>query len=157
MKKYDQIGSLLWIILGILLSAGSIELNIGNFHRPGPGFMPFLSGLFLILSGLSLIFSATLKGSKEWEDKKDKKIHLKLKNIFLPLLILFGYILFLEPFGFIITAFLFLFTLFKLAEPKSWIKPFALSVCTVVLSYLIFSVWLDCRFPQGILRYFLMG
>jgi putative tricarboxylic transport membrane protein len=155
MRKYDQIGSLVWIILGICLCARSVELNLGDLHRPGPGFMPFLSGVFLILSGLALLFSTMSKEAGEEGEQKEQRIWAKanLKNIFIPLLILVGYILILEPLGFIITAFLFLFILFELTEPKRWLKHLAFSAATVFLSYLIFSVWLNCRFPQGILGF----
>jgi hypothetical protein len=32
--------------------------------------------------------------------------------------------------------------------------PLVLSLFTVILSYLIFSVWLRCQFPRGIFNFF---
>jgi len=155
MKKYDRVGGLIWTILGILLCIGSVQLRLGNFNKPGPGFIPFLSGAFLILFGLILTLVTFLKESGEEEKTRNEKIWVKenWKRIFYPLFALFGYILLLDHVGFLITTFLFLFFLFKLTVPKRWTMPLILSGGTVVLSYLIFSVWLKCQFPKGILNF----
>jgi hypothetical protein len=42
--------------------------------------------------------------------------------------------------------------LFKMLMRQKWILPIALSVLTVIFSYLIFNVWLRVNFPGGILR-----
>ena len=155
MNKYDRVGGLIWTILGILLCIGSVQLRLGNFNKPGPGFIPFLSGAFLILLGLILTLVTFLKESGEEEKTRNEKIWVKenWKRIFYPLFSLFGYILLLDHVGFLITTFLFLFFLFKLTAPKRWTMPLILSGGTVILSYLIFSVWLKCQFPKGILRF----
>jgi putative tricarboxylic transport membrane protein len=155
MKKYDRVGGLIWTILGILLCIGSVQLRLGNFNKPGPGFIPFLSGAFLILFGLILTLVTFLKESGEEEKTRNEKIWVKenWKRIFYPLFALFGYILLLDHVGFLITTFLFLFFLFKLTVPKRWTMPLILSGGTVILSYLIFSVWLKCQFPKGILNF----
>jgi len=160
MKKHDLLGGLIWLILGIGLCIESIKLKLisGGFHIPGPGFMPFLAGVLLGILGFILIFSSASKGLRKDEEVKDEKILMKKdwKNFLIPflnLLILFAYVLLLEPLGFLFSTFLFLFFLFKLSEPKKWLMPLVLSVSTVILSYLIFSVWLQCQFPRGIFRF----
>ena len=55
MKKYARADGLIWVILGMGMCIGSIKLKLGNFHTPGPGFMPFLSGASLGIFGLILI------------------------------------------------------------------------------------------------------
>ena len=155
MGRHDRMGGLIWLILGIGIVIGSIKLNLGNLHKPGPGFMPFLSGALLVILGLILlIYTFISKGS--WEEKvKLKKIREKgnWKIFLLTLVALFAYAILLEPLGFIFSTFLFLFSTFKITEPKKWLAPFVFSVSTIVLSYFIFSVWLKCQFPKGILRF----
>jgi putative tricarboxylic transport membrane protein len=158
MKKRVRLDGLVWLVLGISLCIGSVRLKLGYFHTPGPGFLPFLSGALLGILGLILIFPTTFARLGEGEEAKEKKTSViwnwkKLINPFLTLLILFLYILLLEPLGFIFTTFICLFFLFKLSEPRKWITPVILSVCTSILSYLLFSVWLQCQFPRGLIKF----
>lgn len=155
MKKYDRVGGLVWFFLGIALCIGSIKLRLGDLHKPGPGFMPFLAGSLLVLLGLILTLSATLNRSAEKNEIRGRKLWVKenWKNILFTLLILFSYLLLLNLLGFIITTFLFFFFLVKLQAPKRWLMPLAFSGITVFLSHLIFSVWLRCPFPIGIFRF----
>jgi putative tricarboxylic transport membrane protein len=158
MKKYVRADGLIWLILGMGMCIGSIKLKLGDFRTPGPGFMPFLSGASLGISGLILIFSTTFARLGEGEEAKNEKTSViwnwkKLINPFLTLLILFIYLLLLEPLGFVITTFICLLFLFKLSEPKKWLTPLILSVSTSVLSYLLFSVWLQCQFPRGLIKF----
>ena len=148
-------GGLIWLILGIGIVIGSIKLNLGNLHKPGPGFMPFLSGALLVILGLILlIYTIISKGSWE-EEVKVKKIGVKgnWKIFLLTLIALFAYAILLEPLGFIFSTFLFLFSTFKITEPKKWLAPLVFSVSTIILSYFIFSFWLRCQFPKGIFRF----
>ncbi len=151
MRKLNLSG-IFWLLLGIAICVQSVYLKIGELRKPGPGFMPFLSGAFLGLFGLILTLTSISRKFREEEEVESLRIWAKGNwgNFFFPLIALFGYLLLLKPLGFILTTFIFLFFLFKLKEPKRWGMPFIFSVCTVILSYLIFSVWLKCQFPKGI-------
>jgi putative tricarboxylic transport membrane protein len=152
MKKYDLVGGLIWIALGVGLCVGSMMLKLGHLHRPGTGFMPFLSGVSLVILGLILVFSSTSKRLREEKGLGEKKLWVKgnWKTFVFTLLALFGYAFLFEILGFITATFLFFLFLFKLGNPKKWLGPLVLSGATVVLSYLVFSVWLMCPFPKGI-------
>jgi putative tricarboxylic transport membrane protein len=116
--------------------------------------MPFLSGSFLILFGLILAVSTISKGlEKEKTKGKEAWMNVNWKSFLFTLLALFVYALLLEPLGFYITTFMFLFFLFKLTEPKRWLMPIVFSGISVILSYLIFSIWLKVQFPSGIFRF----
>ena len=155
MKRHDRMGGLIWLILGIGIIIGSIKLNLGNLHKPGPGFMPFLSGSLLGILGLILLIYTTLSKGLWEEEVKDRKIKVKgnWKIFLLTLVALFAYVILLEPLGFILATFLFLFSTFKITEQKKWLVPLVFSVSTVILSYILFSVWLKCQFPRGIFRF----
>jgi putative tricarboxylic transport membrane protein len=151
MKRVDLVISLIWIILGINICMGSIKLTLRDFHNPGPGLVPFLTGVFLALFGLILMFSSILE---EPEDE-EKLVWVKetWKRVLLTLLALCGYGLLLELLGFLITTFLFFFFLVKLAEPKKWMTPIVFSGVTAILCYLVFSVGLKSQLPRGILGF----
>ena len=156
MTKPNQVNGFIWLLLGALLCIGSIPLNLGGFHKPGPGFMPFLTGAILILLGLILMFSGS-KEAKVGEGSPGKGFWggKNWKNVLIPWLSLFGYLLLLEPLGFLPTSFLFLFLLFKLTKPRRWLEPFLFSVAAVAVMYFVFSVWLRIPFPKGILTFWM--
>ena len=144
--------------MGIGICLGSIKLKLGDFHTPGAGFLPFFSGVLLGIFGLILMLSMLLSQEREEKNEVDGKDRTKrhwrsFLNPSLTMVILFGYILMLEPLGFLLTTFVCLLLLFKLSEPKKWVTPLALSGATAVLSYLVFSVWLQCQLPKGLLRF----
>jgi len=158
MKKHLQADGLIWVILGIAMSVGSIGLQLGSFRAPGPGFLPFLSGASLGIFGLILMVSTGFMGGKGEERPKNDESPMrwnwrKSRTSLLTLVTLLAYIVLLEPLGFMLTTFVCLFLLFKLSEPKRWLMPSVLSGAASVLSYLLFSVWLQCQLPKGLLRF----
>lgn len=152
MEKYDRLGSLFWFALGAVICVGSVQIRLGTFHRPGPGFMPFLSGVFLMLFGVILMVSTLTGADNKKEETKSEKLWTKenWKGFSLTLLALFGYALLMNSLGFYTTTFLFLFFLFKLTAPRKWLMPLAFAGASVILCYLIFSLWLMTQFPGGI-------
>ncbi len=158
MKKNVRIDGLVWVVLGVLMCIGAIKLKLGSFGTPGPGFLPFLSGVLLGIFGLILSFPTPFARLGEKREAKNEEPSVawnwnKLINPFLALIILFIYILLLEFLGFIFTTFICMLLLFKLSEPKKWLKPLILSASTSILSYLVFSVWLQCQFPKGPIKF----
>jgi len=157
-KKYIQADGLIWVILGIAMCIGSIKLQLGSFRAPGPGFLPFLSGVSLGFFGFIQMLSPLFAGANERQQQKSYESRTKWnwRRSLTPLLTLttlFAYILLLEPLGFMLTTFVCLLLLFKLSEPRRWLRPLVLSGVTAVLSYLLFSVWLQAHFPKGLLTF----
>jgi putative tricarboxylic transport membrane protein len=158
MKRRVPTDGLVWVLLGIGICFGSVKLKLGTFHIPGPGFLPFLSGVSLGIFGLILTFSTAFAKPGEGEEAAREKSRAKWErkkflNPLVTVLILLAYLVLLDPLGFILTTFICLLFWFKLSEPKKWLMPLILSVSTSVLSYLLFSVWLQCQFPKGLIRF----
>ncbi len=158
MKKYLRADGLIWVLIGIGICFGSITLRLGNFHTPGAGFLPFLAGALLAIFG-SILMISTLFSEARGEKKGENLGHVagrqwrRFLNPLLTVAILLGYILLLDPLGFLLTTFVCLLLLFKLSEPRRWVMPTILSACTATLSYLIFSVWLQSQLPKGLLKF----
>lgn len=157
MKKQDRAGGLIWLALGIALCIGSIELGLGKIRQPGAGFLPFLSGVSLAIMGLILTLSNLSKESVQQAAGEAEEIRENgyWKSYGLPLLSLLsllGYIVVLNFLGFLLTTFLWLFFLFKLGDPKRWLMPLVSAIGTVIISYLVFGVWLQLQLPRGIFR-----
>ncbi len=158
MKKYLTADGLIWVLLGAWLCIASMRLKLGDFHTPGAGFLPFIAGALLVIFGLILMSSTVLSQKRDGEEARNQKgivtSHWRsFVNPLLTVVILFGYILLLEPLGFLLTTFVCLVLLFKLSEPRRWVTPVVLSGVTAILSYLIFAVWLQCQLPKGLLRF----
>jgi putative tricarboxylic transport membrane protein len=152
MKRPNRTEGLLWFFLGIGLCLASIQLNLGGLHKPGPGFLPFVSGALLALLGLILAYSSLGKalGPKESIWGRNFWGGENWPNVLSALFSLFGFLILLHLLGFILTSFLFLFSLFKFSTPNKWLVPLVFAGLSTILAYLIFSVWLQCQFPRGI-------
>ena len=158
MKKYVLADGLIWVMLGIGMCLGSIELKLGDFHTPGAGFLPFFAGALLAVFGLILMLSSLFSQAREGGNAVASKALAKRRwrrflNPLLTVVILLLYILLLESFGFLLTTFICLLLLFKLSESRKWVTPVVLSGSTAILSYLVFSVWLQCQLPKGLLKF----
>jgi hypothetical protein len=153
MGKYLNLGGLPWVVLGVCLCWGAVSLRVGNLHRPGPGFMPLLSGLALLFLGAILTFTKTARADDTTQERTGKIVwsRERFRMWITPVLLLVAYIILFEPLGFIPATFFFLLALFKLKD-KRWLMPVAFSAIVVVVSYLFFSVWLKAQFPKGILN-----
>lgn len=158
MRRDDRIGGFVWLILGIALCLGSVKLKLGGLQNPGAGFMPFLSGALLSILGFVLLLSrgSQVSGTGGMTEEKKAFAPRSPKSffvLFLIMVILFIYVMLLEQLGFCLATLFFLFSLFKFAEPKRWLMPFILSLTSVIVSYLVFSVWLGSQLPRGILGF----
>lgn len=150
MKKFDRFGGALWLTLGIFICIMSLRLGIGDLHMPGAGFAPLIAGTLLAVSGLIMILSTF---SRQFVDEKISSLLVtkgKRDPIF-ALSALFGYMLLLEYLGFLITSFIFLMALFKIKDTKRWAGPLGITISTVVVSYLVFYMWLKLPLPEGLL------
>ena len=146
--RYDWFGGLIWMAIGIAMLIGSAKLKLGTFQKPGPGFMPFLTGCSLALLGFILSISS-LKLHNGTQEISIKKF---LKKGVQSLIASIIYVFLIDSLGFIVTTFLFIFILLKIMGTRKWFTPFFISLITVGLSYLIFIFWLRINFPRGILR-----
>lgn len=151
MKKQERIGGLLWLLLGVGVCIGAASMRMGSLHKPGPGFMPLLAGGLLGLFGLILLLTTFSASGDEKRPRPSKSENWGKRNLFLFCLVaLFGYAFLLEPLGFYTTTGVFLFSLFKLADQRNWVKPLISAGLTVLVSYLLFTVWLKIQFPGGV-------
>lgn len=148
MKIHVRAEGVVWLVLGIGLCIRSIQMDLGHLHNPGAGFFPFLSGASLGILGLVVALSGSFRRSLKL--LSSNWIWRRLVAPIIALFILLLYVLLLEPLGFLLTTSVCLFLLFKLSEPKKWLAPSVLTFAAVVLSYLLFSVWLQCQLPIGV-------
>ncbi len=151
MKKYDFMSSLAWMAIAAVFCRGSINLGLGDFHDPGPGFFPFLMSAFIFLFALLVLIFSLKKGEENgfapkkrfWPERDG------FKRILLTVLSLFMYVFFLDNLGFVLCTFLFIFWQLRYIEPQRWITVVCGAGLAAVLSYTIFELWLKVPMPVG--------
>ena len=148
MKKYDQWSSLLWLAFAFYIGIESLRLPLGSWRDPGAGFLPLGSGIGLAILSLTLFSQARFR--TEGRTRKGWYSQERWKSLLVILGVLFGYALFLDFLGFLVSTFLLLVMLFRLVEPQRWVVAIGGSALASIACYIIFEVWLKTQLPKGI-------
>ena len=142
----DRWTGLFFIFFSLYVCIESWRLGVGSFFRPGAGFFPFYSSLFLGLLSLILGFFAfrgKVEKAESWTD---------VGNTVTVSLAVLGFTLLLTWLGFIITTFLFIFFLLRDVERRAWLFSAGAALFISAAFYVVFGLWLRAQFPAGILE-----
>jgi putative tricarboxylic transport membrane protein len=149
-KKYEVLVAIFWIGVSLLIMVLSYKLGIGELRKPGPGLMPFISGLLLLPFSLYLLVTS-FNWRGETVEKKDNRTNLK--KIGIVIVSMFVYALLMEKLGYLIATPLLLVILFGChGFKKRWKVVLLISILTVLVTYFVFS-YLGIVFPLGILKF----
>lgn len=148
MKNLDRGTSFFWLVLSILVCIESLRLGIGTPRNPGMGFMAFGASVLLGILSLTLFLKTMLK--KE-EVRTEPLFAGKLwKRVLVVVIALMIYAKILPLAGYLIGTFLLMSFVFWMARIKKWGWVLVSSFLTTVITYYVFSVWLNCQFPEGL-------
>jgi len=151
MKNYDRISSLVWLIFALYISIESLQLPLGSWRDPGPGFLPLGSGIVLGILSCTCYLRAQRRDSKE--NQKHWYSGGRWKNLILVLAVLLAYTAFLEVLGFLLATFLLLLFLFRGIEPQRWVVSIGGSALTSFITYALFELWLKTQLPKGFIGF----
>jgi len=152
-RERDVTSSLFWILIGILFCIGGVHYGIRRSGIPGPGFLPFVSGLILVALSLILLVSRVLKVPGEADPKVEPLPGGQaLRRILIVLGALCLYVLILEPLGFVLTTFLFMIVVLRL-EPRRWSFIIPVAMGATIFFFLLFKILLRVPLPSGLLGY----
>jgi len=142
----DRVALFVFVVIGIGVIVQSTRLSLGNLHNPGPGFMPLLLGVsMVILSVLSCLeISPAFPKEKTnfWEE------HKSILQIFVGLVL---YLALAEVLGFYVTTFLLLMYLMRSCGENRYGRSFWISGITVIIVYVVFYKLFIIPFPEGVL------
>ena len=139
--------AILIILLGLTYLFLSRQYDFGILKRPGPGALPVLLGLGLVIVGLSLTVKSLLDPKRKGEASPGEKT---IRPALLVSAGLIGYVLLWPVLGTVLNASLLFFILCKVMGGKGWVIPAAVSVGSAVGLFWAFGVLLDVPFPEGI-------
>lgn len=148
MKNLDRGTSLFWLVLSILVCIESVRLGIGTLRNPGMGLMAFGASALLGILSITLFLQTFFKTE---EAKTESLFAGKLwTRVLLVLIALMIYAKILPLAGYLVGTFLLMSFIFWMAQFKKWWWVLVSSFLTTVITYYVFSVWLNCQFPQGL-------
>ena len=147
MKTYDQVSSGFWLLLSLAVFVESIRLGIGTLHNPGRGFLTF--GTSGILGILSLVLFAQASTRRE-KVQPESLFAGKWQRILFVIIVLVLYSWSMPILGYLISTFVLMTLLFWVLEKKKIGWVFVSSFLSTVVTYLVFSKWLNCQFPDGL-------
>jgi putative tricarboxylic transport membrane protein len=151
MKKYDVIGGLFFLSMGILFAIYARSVDIGTWDEPGPGFLPFWAGLLLIAMSVILIVRSFMQHEKESGSFFPESTSWKRVSAVVGAMI--AYNLLLKPLGFTIVTFIFVAFLVKFIFPQGWLKTVIAASFSTLGARLIFINLLGIQFPKGFLGF----
>ena len=149
MNRHDFTSGLFWLAISIFVLVMAVELGIGVFSNPGPGFVLFWSSLIFGMLSIVLVLKAALRkgGAKKLSDSWKG---LKWGHVVITVIGLFLYASFLTRIGFLLMSFGFMVLLYALGKTRAWISVTGAFV-TILLAYVVFHFALQIQFPRGVL------
>ena len=148
MKKYDIYTSLFWVSIAVFVCILAMQLGLGSFRYPGPGFFPFLVSIVLFLFSSGVIVMAM---KERHQDPTFKELPSFSIRVATTLLVLFIFAILLEFLGFILALFLLMLYLFKFPGSGKWWFSTTAATIFVLFVYYFFGVLLKSQLPKGIL------
>ncbi len=140
--------ALMLVIAGYIIHQG-VDLEIGDSHNPGSGFILFWTGL--IMAGLSaVVLVQSLLPSGDPTGALQVFAGIRWGKILYVTALLVAYTAVLAWLGFIIATAILLVILFKTVEPQSWTVAIIGSALTTGCAWLVFVYWLGTQLPSGI-------
>lgn len=154
MKNRNLVSSVVLIVVGSLFVAGSLHYGLMRRGVPGPGFLPFFSGLALVFVSLFVLIPAL--GQREKTERVEDFFPERdsFKKILLVLIALVAFGAALEYVGYLLITFFFMFFVTWIMEPKRWRAFSLLALLTAIMSYLLFVVLLQVELPRGFLGFY---
>ena len=147
----DQIGSLFWLIIAVVIMVSASQSSIGTLSHPESGFLPFFAGFILgVFSLVNLGLSFFSGPGKEEKKVVSAGVEPSWRNMVLALGALIAFPLLLDPLGFNITVFGFILFLTRLIGRGSWKGVLIFSFLTTAFCYLLFVRWLHFVVEKGI-------
>jgi putative tricarboxylic transport membrane protein len=151
-NHYNRISAIFFIGVGIFFSLYGRTVEIGEWSEPGPGFMPFWSGVVLAVMAFFLLLGSFKR--KEWQIMPPFfPLADSWKRVALAFLAMVAYLLLFKILGFTLDTFMFIVFLLKTIFPQNWTRTLIVASATAIMARLIFINFLETQLPLGFLGF----
>ena len=151
MNKAEVTAAGVVLAIGISLLAGSLGFSFLSAGTPGPGFLPLLIAIGIIVCGVTLLAGA-FRGRKTVEKPNWPSLagwwHVALLLVAMAIAFLF-----LEELGFLIATTLFMAVMIYALGERSWLMLLMVPPLSAIALYTIFAVWLRVPLPKGLITF----
>ncbi|RPI74420.1 MAG: tripartite tricarboxylate transporter TctB family protein [Desulfobacteraceae bacterium] len=147
MRTLDSASSLFWLLVSLISITASYRLGLGTVHNPGMGFLTFGVGSILGILSLALFLKAHL--AEEVAGHEPLFAGKAWKRVLFVLTALIAYSVLMPVLGYLISTFMLMTLLFWILEKKKIGFVLLYALLTTLTTYLVFSKWLNCQFPNG--------
>ncbi len=153
MKNFSRAELVIYGVLGACAAAvlaPSWKLGFGEKGELGPGFLPFVAGLCIMVTSAVLIVFNLLKKSKDSPPAEKEKVESKEWLRVLGMMINFAlWPILVVWIGYILTTFLVSLGIAKSIGYEGWKRPVLLSLSTAFGLWLIFGFLFHLDLPAG--------
>ena len=149
---YNRVAAIFFLVVGFFFALYARTVEIGSWHEPGPGFLPFWAGIILAAMAVALLLGSYAR--KTWPLRPPFFPQINSwKRVLATFLALIAYNLLLPYLGFTATTFLFLTFLVRFIFPQTWMRTLLVSVLGSVVARLLFINFLESQLPKGFLEF----
>ena len=155
MRRRDLVSGLFFLLTGLTFIVGSFYYVTWDRYGPGPGFFPLVLGVLFSVLCLVLVLVNVRDNNKDGVRELTASDTLALSSIgktIAYMVLLFGFYLFFNRLGCMVTIFLFMVITLLLFGKRSISVSLSLSVLTAMMVYVIFVRLLGVPLPGGILQ-----
>ena len=144
MKRHERIASVFVVIGGVaIVYYGCAVLKLGSIFRPDAGFLPFLSGIALIILGACwFVISGGLGRDQESFFEKGRWVKPAMA---IGLMLVYAWAI--ETVGYITSTLLFMAAWQLLLEREKWFKTILIALLGTLAMYLLFNRFLKVPVP----------
>ena len=144
MKRHERIAALFVVMGGVAIAYyGYAVLKLGSIFRPDAGFLPFLSGIALVILGASwFVISGGPGGDQESFFEKGRWAK---PGKALGLMLVYAWAI--ETVGYITSTLVFMVAWQMLVERERWFKTILISLLGTLAMYLLFNRFLKVPVP----------
>ena len=144
-RTRDQFGGILVTAIGVAVTAGAVNYDIGSLGQMGPGFFPLAIGVLITLTGIALFFGASPRDAHPVAATERRPIDWRG-----PFCIVFGIVAFLVlgKYGGLLPATFALVFVSAMGDRRNSVRSAViLSAAMVAVCFVVFAWLLQVQFP----------
>lgn len=147
----DLVGGIVFLAVGIVATWSANDLSMGSVKLLGPGALPTLLGIVMVLLAIVLIAQALGAASKQRSDEEAPESWGRTRVAFVAALIAL-YIAILPLAGFLVASAILMVALYATGTGRLFsLFPFVAGILTSTAAYVLFVMILGVRLPSGLL------